>query len=47
LIGGYTYLLLIKIFFIFNINLYLINESKVKIKSLEQKYFEKEIIKLT
>jgi len=41
-----AYLLLIKIFFIFNIHLYLINESRVKINFLEQKYFAKKIIKL-
>ena len=33
------YILLINVLFIFNIYLYLINESVVKIKSLKQKYF--------
>jgi hypothetical protein len=40
-----AYLLLIKFFFIFNINLYLTNESIVKIKSLGKKCFTKKFIK--
>ena len=41
----HTFYLFIKAFFIFNINLSLVNESRVKIKSLRQKYFANEIIK--
>jgi hypothetical protein len=44
-IYGKTYLLLIKFFFIFNINLCLINEYIVKIKSLGKKCFKKQFIK--
>jgi len=40
-----SYLLLKKIFFIFNIHIYFVNESIVKIMSLEQKFFVKKIIK--
>jgi len=39
------YLLLIKTFFIFNIHLCLINEYRIKMKSLKEKWFTKKIIK--